>query len=108
MMEAPKDTRSLWQKTKDVGSTVVHGIVDTPIGLGAALTDEVLGTNTYKKYFGERTSIKEGNDSFADKATNLLGEQMAWLDVAFGIGTFFTAGVGAPVFASLSASIKGG
>lgn len=108
MMEAPKDTRSLWQKTKDTVKTIGYGIVDTPIGLGAALTDEVLGTNTYKKYFGERTSIKEGNDSFADKATNLLGEQMAWLDVAFGIGTFFTAGVGAPVFASLSASIKGG
>ncbi len=24
MMDAPKDTRSLWQKTKDVGSTVIH------------------------------------------------------------------------------------
>lgn len=108
MMEAPKDTRSLWQKTKNTVKTIGYGIVDTPIGLGAALTDEAFGTNTYKKYFWERTSIKEGNDSFADKTTNLLGEQMAWLDVAFGIGTFFTAGVGAPVFASLSASIKWG
>lgn len=33
---------------------------------------------------------------------------MAWLDVAFGVGTFLTAGTGAPVFASLSSSIKGG
>lgn len=106
--QTPKDTRSFWSKTKDVALNIGHGLIDTPVGLGAALTDEILGTNTYKSYFGERTSIKEWNDSFADKATNLLGEQMAWLDVAFGVGTFLTAGTWAPVFASLSASIKGG
>ncbi len=106
--QTPKDTRSFWSKTKDVASNIGHGLIDTPVGLGAALTDEILWTNTYKSYFGERTSIKEWNDSFADKATNLLGEQMAWLDVAFGVGTFLTAGTWAPVFASLSASIKGG
>lgn len=106
-ISTPKDTRSFWDKTKSAGVSFAQWLVDTPIWLWANISDSLLWTNLYKSYFWDRTNIKD-DAGFWDRLVDTMFSQYWLIDVAFGIGTFATAGAWAPVFASLSAAIKGG
>lgn len=61
-------------------------------------------TDWYKSYFQERTKLKEGA-SFGDKAIDLLFTQGAVIDVAIGLGTFFTGGAAAAPLLAMKTSM---